>query len=280
MALLVRIILAAVLVVAAALKVRAPTETASSFSSYDVPQTLRLPTAVGVAVVELVVAVGLLVGAPFAPLVGSALFAVFALATTRALLRGKRGAPCGCFGGRSRIGWPAVARDVTFAVTLAAVPVLPTTFPSPVGWLALGLAGAFVCIVGLSLAVVALIRELGVLRLRLPPDVALDIPDEGPAVGSRVDLPPAVGAPLTLAVFSSHGCRLCRALEPAVAAFASEPSLTVNVYDELRDADIWERLRVPGSPYAVAIDRHGEVRAKGTFNSYGQLEAIVEAALA
>jgi type II secretory pathway component PulF len=159
-----------------------------------------------------------------------------------------------------------------------AVPALPTGFPSPVGWLAIGLVAAFICIAALGVAVLALTRELGLLRLRLPLDVALDIAEEGPPIGSLVAPTLVAEVPLTLAIFSSQGCRLCRALEPVVAAFASQPSVTVKVFDEVRDAEVWKRLTIPGSPYAVAIDRSGEVRAKGTFNSYGQLEAILAAA--
>ena len=46
-------------------------------------------------------------------------------------------------------------------------------------------------------------------------------------------------------------------------------------FDEVRDADVWNALDVPGSPYAVATDSAGVVRAKGTFNSFGQLESIL-----
>lgn len=277
MALLVRTLVAVVLLVAAALKLRAPRTTAASFQTFDVPLRARLPLSFALAAVEAALAVALVAGVRFAPFAGAVLFVGFAALTVRALLEGKRGAPCGCFGPRSRVGWGAVGRDVTLAAALVAVPFVPDGYPSAVGWLALGLVAAFACIAVLSVAVVALTRELGLLHLRLPRDVALDIAEEGPALGSQVDafIP---GMPLTLAVFSSQGCRLCRALEPVVAAFGAEPSLGLRVFDEVRDADVWERLRIPGSPYAVAVDETGEVRAKGTFNSYGQLEAIVAAA--
>ena len=85
-------------------------------------------------------------------------------------------------------------------------------------------------------------------------------------------------APLRLAIFSSEGCRLCQSLSPVVAAFRHEPDVAVEVFDEVDDADVWRALGIPGSPFAVALDRAGAVRAKGTFNSYGQLESILASA--
>jgi hypothetical protein len=171
---------------------------------------------------------------------------------------------------------------VTLAAAFVFAPNLPTGAPSTEGWLAVGLGGAFACIVALTLAVLALAREIGVLRLRLAPESALDVAEEGPPIGSRVDLHQrfAGNAParLALAIFSSDGCRLCQSLKPVVAAFARDPLLAVEVFDEVRDADVWRTLRIPGSPFAVALDRDGAVHAKGTFNTYGQLESILAAA--
>ena len=59
---------------------------------------------------------------------------------------------------------------------------------------------------------------------------------------------------------------------------ASDPAVAVRVFDEHADAQAWDALRVPGSPYAVAIDLDGTVRAKGTFNNLTQLESVVATA--
>ena len=231
-----------------------------------------------VVALELAIAAGLIAGVSAAAYAGAALLLVFAASTALALLRGKRGAPCGCFGARSRVGPAGVLRDLALAAAFAAVPSLPDGAPSTTGWLGLGLVLAFACIAALAAAVLALARELGLLRLRLGLELALDVVGEGPPLGSQVDLEGAYESGTTLAVFSSEGCRLCRALQPSLAAFAREPSISLLVFDEVRDADVWHRLNVPGSPYAVVVDQLGEVRAKGTFNSHGQLEAIVAAA--
>ncbi len=278
MALVARIVLAAILVVAAVLKLRAFSESASALETYGVPPPVRRPATAAVVGLELAVAGALVAGVRAAAYAGAVLLLVFAVITCLALLRGKRGAPCGCFGARSRIGWPAVLRDLGLAAAFLAIPLLPDGAPSKVGWLALALVLAFVCIAALAAAVLALAREVGLLRLRLAPELALDVAGEGPPLGSQVELGRPRGARLTLAVFSSEGCRLCRALQPSLSAFGKDPAISLLVFDEVRDADIWHRLNVPGSPYAVVVDEIGEVRAKGTFNTHGQLEAIVAAA--
>jgi hypothetical protein len=278
LALIARTVLAVVLLAAAGLKSRALRESASALEVYRLPDWLRLPTLITLVLVETAIAIGLLAGAAPAPYAAAVLFGGFAAVTGAALLNGKRGAPCACFGPGSRVGVKGLARDLTLAGVAASLPVLTDSMPSTIGWLGLGLGAAFACIVALAVAVLALAREVGMLHLRMRRDVALDIADEGPALGSHVEVPRPRTAPLTLAVFSSEGCRLCRTLKPIVAALAADPAVAVAEFDEVRDADVWQRLRVPGSPYAIAIDEDGEVRAKGTFNSYGQLEAIVAAA--
>ena len=278
MALVASIALAAVLIVAAVLKLRAFSEAASALATYGVPARLRPAATTGIVAAELAIAAGLLAGVPVAAYAGAALLLVFAVATVLALLGGKRGAPCGCFGASSRIGWGAVLRDLALAAAFLAVPFLPDGAPSTTGWLALGLLLAFTCVAALAAAVLALAREVGLLRLRLTPELALDIAGEGPPLGSQVELGHPGDARLTLAVFSSEGCRLCRALQPSLSAFGKDPAISLHVFDEVRDADVWRRLNVPGSPYAVVVDEIGAVRAKGTFNTHGQLEAIVAAA--
>lgn len=127
-----------------------------------------------------------------------------------------------------------------------------------------------------------LAREIGVLRLRLGPQLALELADEGPPLNEPVALierfVPDADATLALAVFSSDGCPVCRALEPAVAWLAGDPFVSVVSFDEQSDADVWEALAIPGSPYAVVLDRSGTALAKGTFNSGGQLEGMLATA--
>jgi hypothetical protein len=278
----VRVALAVVLGLAAGSKLRSPRAAAAGLGTFGVPTRLRLPAVFAIALIEGALAVVVAAGSAVAAYGAGALIGGFAVVVAAALARGNRGAPCGCFGARSRVGVGAVARNVAVAAAFFAAPSLPSGAPSRDGWLLLGLVAAFACIAVLAVAVLALARELGMLRLRLGPELALEIGDEGPPLGERVPLPErfhrAAGAELALAIFSSEGCRLCQTLKPVIAAFRRDPLVAVEVFDEVRDADVWHALRIPGSPFAVAFDRDGAVHAKGTFNTYGQLESILAAA--
>jgi len=281
LALGVRIAVAAVLALASAAKLRSPRAAGTGLAAFGIPNAARVPAAVALAGVEAALAVGVATGSNAAAYGAAALVAAFGVALAVALARGRGGTPCGCFGARSRITRAAVGRNLVLAAAAAAVPSLPEGAPSTQGWLAIGLVFALAWIGVLAVAVLALAREVGLLRLRLGPEAALELAEEGPPIGQRVGLRERFGegdAALTLAIFSSDGCRFCQTLEPVIAAFARDPLVAVQEFDELRDADVWRDLRIPGSPFAVALDREGAVRAKGTFNSYGQLESILATA--
>jgi hypothetical protein len=227
----------------------------------------------------LAVAVG--AGLDAAAYAAGGLFALFCAAQATALASGGAGAPCACFGARGRISRGSVGRAALLAVAFAALPLLPRSEPSTEGWLAIGLALALVGLVVLAVAVLALAREVGMLRLAADPRGALEVAHEGPEVGGRTALaehleiaPGRIG----LAVFSSDGCGLCRALAPAVEAFGRDPRVALRTFDEVRDADAWAAADVPGSPFAVAVDADGTVLAKGTFNTGAQLESVLAAA--
>ena len=202
---------------------------------------------------------------------------LFALALVWAIVTGRAGKPCGCFGGRSRIGWPAAARTALLATALAAVPFLPDAHPSTDAWLAAGLVVALAAVAGLAIALLALARELGELRMAVAPQAALSLEHEGPELGSRLDLIERFerAAPLAVAVFTSPGCALCTALEPSLRLVASDPEVEIELFDEEDDAEVWRELAIPGSPYAVVLSADGDVLAKGTFNSLYQLESLL-----
>ena len=145
--------------------------------------------------------------------------------------------------------------------------------PSTEGWLAIGLGAALIGLVALGVAVLALAREVGMLRLALDPRGALEIAHEGPEVGARSALADALRrrcAPgrIALAVFSSEGCAdVPRARARGRRASAATRASCCATFDEVRDADAWAAADVPGSPFAVALDADGTVLAKGTFNT-------------
>jgi hypothetical protein len=227
-----------------------------------------------VAEAGLAVAVAIDVDAAFA---AAALLFGFALAQVVAIGRGRAGAPCGCFGGRSRIGWGSVARTALLGVAFLALPFLPDAKPSTEAWLGIGLGVALVGVAALAVALLALARELGELRLAVAPQAALSIDHEGPELGGRVGLIERFEgrAPLAVAAFSSPNCSLCAALEPSLRLLANDPDVELRLFDEEADAEAWAALAVPGSPYAVVLARDGEVLAKGTFNSLYQLESLL-----
>jgi hypothetical protein len=54
--------------------------------------------------------------------------------------------------------------------------------------------------------------------------------------------------------------------------------VAVRRFDEVEDTEAWAAARVPGAPFAVALDGDGLVLAKGTVNDARQLDSIVAAA--
>jgi methylamine utilization protein MauE len=280
--LVVRCALAGVLVFAAASKLASPRSSRAALATFGLRGRASWPAWAAIIATELGLAAGVALGSTAAAFVAAGLLLAFAGALALALRRGRAGAPCACFGSRSRVSLRGVGRNAALALAFAALPFLPAGSLTTEGWLALGIAVALTAVAALTVAVVALAREVGMLRLQLGPQAALEVAGEGPPIGERTPLierfDAGPRARLALAVFSSEGCHLCRSLEPAVEAVGRDPLVALRVFDDVRDADVWAELRVPGSPYAVALDLDGTVRAKGTFNSFAQLETVLAAA--
>jgi hypothetical protein len=220
-------------------------------------------------------------GAEGAMWAAAALFTVFAAAQASALMAGRAGAPCGCFGARGSVGRASLARAALLAVAFAALPLLPRRALTTQEWLAVGLGAALVGVAALSVALLALAREVGSLRMAISPQGALEIPSEGPEVGGRTALAERFsGDPgrIALAVFTSESCHICHSLGPVIDGFARHPAVELLRFDEVEDARAWALADVPGSPFAVAVGADGTVLAKGTFNSGAQLETVLAAA--
>ncbi len=281
--LIARIVLALVLAGSAALKLASPESSRASLATFDVEgERLRWIGWGLLVATELGLAAGVAAGSDDAAVLAAGLMALFAAALVGALWRGRAGAPCACFGARSTVGWTSVARNLALAACFGALPLLPQRSLSTDEWLGLGLVVALLLCLALTIAVLALAREVGMLRLRLGPSAALEIPEEGPKIGERVELAERFERldemGLGLAVFTSDGCRVCQALKPAIATLSSHPAVSVELFDEVADADVWRGLAIPGSPFAVAFDAGGTVLAKGTFNNLAQLESVLATA--
>ncbi len=274
-----RLALAVVLGGAAIAKLAAPGSSQAALATFGFDEgPLRRVAWGSLVALELGLAIGVGAGSDAAAYAAAALMAMFALLLVGALLRGNAGAPCACFGARSRVTPWAVLRNLLLAAGFALVPSLPEADLSTDEWLGLGLGVALLGCVALAVAVLALAREVGMLRLQLGSQGALEIAGEGPDLGEAPAALAAPGTPPTtlgLAVFSSEGCHLCQTLEPAIDSLRVEPGLEVRVFDEVTHSGAWRDLKIPGSPYAIAHGSDGTVLAKGTFNNLAQLESVV-----
>jgi len=278
-----RALLTAVLLAAVVSKVVDPRRSAAAMATYGFESVRSQWGALAIVVAaESVLAVGVAIGSDAAAYAAAAMMLLFAATLGSALMRGRAGAPCACFGAGSTVSGASIIRNLVLAAGFAVLPALPGGEMSTDQWLGLGLGLALLACAALAVAVLALAREVGMLRLRLGPSAALEISHEGPEVGGTTGLIDRfVLEPrneFALAVFTSVGCHVCRVLGPAVDSLRSEPSLSVATFEESADSEVWEALGIPGAPYAIAMDASGTVLAKGTFNSLAHLESIVATA--
>jgi methylamine dehydrogenase accessory protein MauD len=171
------------------------------------------------------------------------------------------------------------------------------------GWWLVSYIVLWALVVALAFLTLALARQIGTLHLRIGPRGALEVDDEGPPLGEApeaVDARDVAGHPVTvggpgvaqLLLFVSPGCPVCREVLPSLPVAARVGGMTpLVVADAAEDADgasngaavivapdIGRAYGVPGTPYAVALDRLGVVRAKGTVNSLEHLEGLVDTA--
>src|SRR5688500_4231937 len=170
----IRLLLGGVLIGAGAAKLANPRAARDSLAGlgFETPAARNIAFWALIAI-EAGLGVAVVAGSTEAAWLGAGLMVLFALSMVGAILRGRAGEPCGCFGSRSRIGWPGVARNLLLAGGFIAVAVLDSTDLSTDQWLGLGLAGALIACAGLAAATLALAREVRLLPLRLGPGSAL-----------------------------------------------------------------------------------------------------------
>jgi methylamine dehydrogenase accessory protein MauD len=174
------------------------------------------------------------------------------------------------------------------------------------GWWLVSYVVLWALVVALALLTLALARQIGTLHLRLGPRGALELDEEGPPLEEApepVDVRDLDGRQFTvggpgepqLLLFVSPGCPVCREVLPSLPVAARVGGmlpLVVSDAEEPQDAipdvgtsvpvvlghAVARAYGVPGTPYAVALDRLGVVRAKGTINNLEQLEGLVDTA--
>jgi methylamine dehydrogenase accessory protein MauD len=160
----------------------------------------------------------------------------------------------------------------------------------------------------LSLAVVALARQIGVLHERIAPMGALKV-DAGITVGKPapiMTLTSLAGAPVVLGglrprqqllLFVAPRCPVCKKIIPLALSFVQREDLElVFIGDGLRNdlqhlverqqlqqfpfinsPELGMRMGVGKLPYAVLLDREGVVAGAGLVNSREHLESLVVA---
>jgi len=154
------------------------------------------------------------------------------------------------------------------------------------GWWAAAFVVQWVLLAVLAIVVVALARQIGVLHLRLGPLGALEVDDEGPALGEVPEARTARGrdgtatlvggpGPRRLLAFVSQTCPICELLLPSLPAAAAAGGLVPQV---VSDPELEIAYRVPGVPFVLVLDELGAVRSKGTVNSLEQIEGLIDTA--
>lgn len=142
----------------------------------------------------------------------------------------------------------------------------------------------WLAVLGLSVMVVALLRQVGVLHTRLRP-LGVHFAGEGPE--RLAPAPPVPGVDfrahtITLLAFTSPTCEVCRELLPSLRALERQYAGLGLVQLELgeRWAPVFTAFGVRSTPYVVTVDRDGVVQGRGVANSLEQVEVLVEEGLA
>lgn len=139
-------------------------------------------------------------------------------------------------------------------------------------------------VLALSVAVVALLRQVGVLHARLAP-MGVNPGGEGPRVGDPAPVAGPFGyseAERWLLAFTSPTCELCARLRPSIDALTRQ-------YGELRHVEIdhgslnaatFRAFNIWSTPFFVVVDREGIVLGAGVANTMEQVEELIDTATA
>lgn len=138
----------------------------------------------------------------------------------------------------------------------------------------------WVTVLVLSIAVVVLLRQIGVLHARVQP-LGVHHANRGP---TRGELAPPAGveyaqAAYTLLAFTAPDCPVCHELVPSLQVLARDyPELVLHeVSMAPHTQKIFTAFRVDLTPYLVMVSRDGSVLGGGVANTLEQAELLVEA---
>jgi Methylamine utilisation protein MauE/Thioredoxin domain len=274
-----RIVVGLVLLWAAAAKLRRRDDLPDWLTVYGVPRRYARDVGYGVTAAEAIVGFLVLFGIalPASAYAAIALGVLFVVALAQARLRGVARLRCGCFGASEGKTTHLLLRAGAFTVLalVAAFGIGVDVSASADTVVAVALVLLSLAVVGLTLLVLALYRQVGVLTLRIGPRVPFELAEEGPQVGkSAPALDGLRGRRAEVVFFFSSTCSLCRQLSAGVAALARQ-GLTVLVVEEEKDGAAFARWNVPGTPFVVHVVE-GVVAAKGTVNTLEELESLLD----
>jgi hypothetical protein len=134
----------------------------------------------------------------------------------------------------------------------------------------------------LSVVVIALLRQVGVLHTRMRP-MGVHFAGEGPE-----RLAPAPGAAsidysnnrLTLIAFTSPTCEICKELIPSLQAIRRQyRDMQFVEFAHGPDSPMFLEFNVRSTPYMVTVDGDGIVQGRGVANSLEQVEVLIEESL-
>jgi hypothetical protein len=138
----------------------------------------------------------------------------------------------------------------------------------------------WVTVAFLGLAVLAMLRQIGVLHARVRP-MGVHFAGEGPERGKPAPLPSLFdyGARrLTLITFTARDCVICAQIRPGIRALEQQyADVSVQIVEHHPSTQAtFKAFNVTSTPYVVTVGRDGIVRGRGVANSVEQVEVLIE----
>lgn len=140
----------------------------------------------------------------------------------------------------------------------------------------------WLAVIVLSVVVVALLRQVGVLHARMRP-MGVHFAGEGP---ERLEAAPGAASidysrnALTLIAFTSPTCEICKELIPSLDAIRREyTDMQYIQYEHGPDSPMFLEFNVRSTPYMVTVDNNGIVQGRGVANSLEQVEELIAESL-
>ena len=136
----------------------------------------------------------------------------------------------------------------------------------------------WIAVIVLGFAVVALLRQIGVLHTRVAP-MGVHFAGEGPERESPAPDRSSYdygSAPITLIAFTSPTCELCATLVPQLRHMVTTyDDVALRTVSSATEETTFQAFKVRSTPYLVAVDQHATVRSRGVANTLDQVEEML-----